>query len=477
MQTLIESVLKGLHYALRQLRRSPGFAVTVVLTLALGVGPLTAVFAVFQQVMLKQLSLPDPRELVLLEEHSAYETGHSSTYGGSTDLYFTYPAYVALRDQAGNTRVLHGLAAAGMFSAKIVTDQDTDQTQGQIVSGNYFHLLGVQAVLGRVLRPEDDRPGDPSPVAVLTNSQDADGLTVAGYVPHGKELSPDQNWIIPDFFSTLGIPLLRGRSFNDSDNPGTQFVAIVDQAFVQHYYGGDSAKALAGHFGFGDARPDVAIVGIVPTVHVQSLSSMPRVPFVYLPFAQTYTMAGLPAHRSYAANFYVRTSGDPAKLAADVHALVHRVDRTLPVTDLTTMQDQFEHDFGDTRAMTVLTLLMGALALVLAGVGMYGVLAFLVATRRRESGVRIAVGAGRRQVVALVLRQVARLAGTGIVGGAALTWIIMRLSASRMAALNLGPSWLYALPPLAVTVVAIAAALAPARQATLVDPAEVLRAE
>ena len=161
----MSTIFQDLRYALRQLRRSPGFALLAVLTLALGIGPASAVFAVFRQVLLQEMPVANPSELVMLSEHSGFETGLFSSYGGSRDLYFAYPAFRTLRDHAAGS--LRGLAAAALFPAKIVSVNDADQTKGQLVSGNYFSLLGVRPILGRLLTPEDDREGSPNPVAVL----------------------------------------------------------------------------------------------------------------------------------------------------------------------------------------------------------------------------------------------------------------------------------------------------------------------
>jgi ABC-type antimicrobial peptide transport system permease subunit len=127
--------------------------------------------------------------------------------------------------------------------------------------------------------------------------------------------------------------------------------------------------------------------------------------------------------------------------------------------------------------MAVLTVAMGSLALLLAAVGMYGVLAFLVAARRQEIGLRMAVGASRGRVVALILRQVSRLAVHGILSGALLTWLALRLLAGRLTTLHTGPLWLYALPPIAIALAALGAAMMPAQRAASVNPIEALRTE
>ena len=158
---------RDFRYALRQLRRSPGFTFTAVLTLALGMGVNTSIFTVFNQVLLRTMPVRAPGELVLLKEHSRYETGTLNSWGGDPEMYFAYPAYQALRD--GGT-ALESLAVSAVSSANIVTAKDADKVKMQLVSGNYFTLLGVQPVLGRLLTPSDDVYHEGRAVAVLSEN-------------------------------------------------------------------------------------------------------------------------------------------------------------------------------------------------------------------------------------------------------------------------------------------------------------------
>src|SRR4029077_19718278 len=158
---------QDLRHAFRQLQKSPGVTLAATLMLALGVGVSTAIFAVFYQVLLRTMPVRDPSELVVLREFSRYETGHLDIWGGDQEMSFPYPAYQALRD--GN-QSLGGLAASTIAPATIVTTQSTDRSLAQHVSGNYFTLLGVQPVLGRLLVPDDDRSNAGRNVAVLSES-------------------------------------------------------------------------------------------------------------------------------------------------------------------------------------------------------------------------------------------------------------------------------------------------------------------
>ena len=162
----MQLLLRDFRLAVRQLRRSPGFTFTAVLTLALGMGVNTSIFTVFNQVLLRTMPVRAPGELVLLQEHSRYETGTLNTSGGEEQTYFAYPAYQALRD--GN-HVLEGLAVTTVRSATLITAKDADRAKMQLVSGNYFTLLGVQPVQGRLLTPSDDVYHEGRAVAVLSD--------------------------------------------------------------------------------------------------------------------------------------------------------------------------------------------------------------------------------------------------------------------------------------------------------------------
>src|SRR5579862_972011 len=144
IEGLVMTIWNDLRYALRQLRKSPGFALTAVLTLALGIGVNAAVFTVFSKVLLHTMPVQKPGELVMLEAHSQYDTGALSTQGGDEHLYFSYPAYKYLHD---NNHVLDGLSAAMLGSANLVGPQEADRVNMQLVTGNYFNVMGLRPVV------------------------------------------------------------------------------------------------------------------------------------------------------------------------------------------------------------------------------------------------------------------------------------------------------------------------------------------
>src|ERR1035441_8272898 len=685
--TPMQILLRDFRYALRQLRRSPAFTLTVVLTLALGMGVNTSIFTVFNQVLLRTMPVRAPSELVLLQEQSRFETGTLNTNGGDPEMYFAYPAFQTLRD--GNS-VLEGLSASAVMAANLVTAKDADKVKMQLVSGNYFALLGVRPVLGRLLIPADDvyhegRPvavlsenywrahfgGDPSilnrwlnligrvspgvtraqaeaqlntlwwnwrrdvlkirehnipdrkswmethlsvseggrgmpllegslgqpikvletmalvvlliacgnvtnlllakavrkhselavrgalgasrrqifqqvlaeglllglmgaasglllgwvslrlllrmvpgtntlrevlaapmnwPViamctalgvltslifsvapAVLSTRTDlldglrsesrtiiggsgrlrnvlvageialslvlltsatvfswslyqlrntklgyatdqmltfrvdaspgksgaqvrndyasivesirrqpavysvayaaeglidgdemGDSITLAGYGGREDDPNPDQNWVTSGFFSTIKVPLLAGREFSEQDSATSQKVAIVDEAFVQHYYGGDVEKALHGVFVFGGrsrGKPEIQIVGVIPTIRATSVTSAPGVPFLYLPYEQSYSPDDSD-RRNHPASFYISTNNDPVQLVSAIRSLVRGIDRNLPITGLGTMEENIHGTIFEKQMVSTLSIVMGGLALVLAAIGL-----------------------------------------------------------------------------------------------------------
>jgi putative ABC transport system permease protein len=837
---------RELRYALRQLRRSPAFTFTAVLTLALGMGVNTSIFTVFNQVLLRTMPVRAPGELVLLQEHSRYETGTLNTSGGDPEMYFAYPAYQALRD--GN-KALEGLAVSAVSQANVVTAKDADKVKMQLVSGNYFTLLGVQPVLGRLLTPSDDIyhegravavlsdsywhahfGGDPSilnqemqingspfaivgivrheglmdgspsaiflpvamegavtpgkadvlsdplnrwlnligrlspgltrpqaeaqlnplwwnwrrdvlkirehkipdrkgwlethlsvteggrgipllegrlgqPIKILetmalvvlliacgnvtnlllakavrkhselavrgalgasrrqifqqvlaeglllglmgaasglllgwvslrlllrmvpaTNSwrdvlavhfdwriivvctavgaltsliftvapailsmradlidglrsesrtiiggsgrvrnvlvageialslvlltgatvfswslyqlkntrlgyatdhmitfrvdaspgksgaqvrneyasivdsirrqpgvysvayaaeglvdgdEMGDNISVVGYSGREDDPNPDQNWITFGFFSTIKVPLLAGREFSEQDSVTSQKVAIVDEAFVKQYYGGTVEKALHGVFRIGgrsQAKPDIQIVGVIPTIRATSVTSAPGVPFLYLPYAQSYS-ADDSDRRNHPASFYISTNNDPVQLISTVRSLVRDPDRNLPITGLGTMEEHMNGAIFEKQMVSTLSIVMGGLALVLAAIGLYSLLAFVVTQRTHEIGIRMALGAHRHHVFGLVAKRVGWLLLAGLGAGSLAGWAGLRILASRDASLAYPPAWLFGITGVILMGLMLLAAALPARRAASIDPMQALRSE
>jgi len=154
----MESLLQNLRYALRQLRKYPGFTAIAVLTLAVGIGANAAIFSLVDQVILKQLPVEEPDRLVQLKFVGS-DTGHTDSYGGASEVYFSYPMYRDLRDQ---NSVFSGMLAMFPKQVGIQWKNASSLVNSELVSGNYFSLLGVKPALGRLLQPDDSATGGAS---------------------------------------------------------------------------------------------------------------------------------------------------------------------------------------------------------------------------------------------------------------------------------------------------------------------------
>jgi len=313
---------------------------------------------------------------------------------------------------------------------------------------------------------------------LLTGNSHGSNVTVKGYANTEKNSNTNSDAISSDFFATMQVPLLGGREFNAQDTLASPKVAIVDETFVKHYFGGDARKALGQEFGFGsgNVKTDIQIVGVVPSIRSKELKQSSGLPFIYRPYDQTYQNDGK-SHGSHPASFYVRTNGDPAALAGTLHSMVRRLDQDIPMPDFETMDERISSSIFETTLMAQLASVMGGLALALAAIGLYGVLAFAVAQRTREIGIRIALGADKGNISKLVLRQVSALVAGGLVAGLGFAFVAFKTFQSKEVNLFGAPVWLYCGAGFSLILVMLAASYLPARRASRVDPMRALRAE
>jgi predicted permease len=267
----------------------------------------------------------------------------------------------------------------------------------------------------------------------------------------------------------MKIPLLAGREFRESDAATSPKVAIINEKLARHYFAG--RNPLGWHVipgGEKNAKPDIEIVGIVrDSKHNDSRDEIS--PFVYMPYTQRKSLGH--------ATFYVRTSQDPVLTATLLRKTVARLDPNLPVFGLMTLTDQVnDTNFGD-RVMAFLSMCMGGLAALLAALGLYGVMAYMVARRTREIGIRMALGASRESVAWMVLREVMRLTLVGLFVGLVGALIAGHFAESQLFGVKAySPLILGATAALLIAVAALAGSL-PARRAARVQPMIALRYE
>jgi predicted permease len=279
------------------------------------------------------------------------------------------------------------------------------------------------------------------------------------------------NAVSPGFFRTLGVGLVAGRDFGPQDETGqepTQPVrraAIVNESFVKKYLQGvDPLGARIGIGAFPDTRAETPIVGVVKTFHYRGLRDAEEQAF-------------FPASRPTGSAFYVRTRMDSRASLASIRSAVRTIDPRLPVLDLRTVDDQLDRVLLTERMLATLASAFAVLATLLAVIGLYGVMSFVVARRTREIGIRVALGASRRAAIGLVLRDAGALIAAGVAAALPATWALGRLVQSQL--FGVQPMDLATLAGAAalVVLVALGATAVPARRASSVNPVEALRAE
>jgi putative ABC transport system permease protein len=285
----------------------------------------------------------------------------------------------------------------------------------------------------------------------------------------GQLLGTNVKPVTPGFFKTMGIPQLTGRDFANLDTLESPQVAIVSNTLVRQAFPGEDpiGKRLNVSIGSAPGGMNVEIVGVVADITMVTLDGTTG-PAVYIPHTQ------LPIG---VMTFVVRTSLDPASLTPSVAAAVHAVDATLPLADVATMETVVDATLARPRAVSTLLMVFAVIALVLAGVGVYGVMAYSVSQRTQEIGVRMALGATTQSVFRMMIGQSMRQVALGIVIGLmAAAWLSQFLTAMLFQTERLDP-WTFALTAAVLSTVAAIASFVPARRGMRVAPVEALRAE
>jgi putative ABC transport system permease protein len=266
------------------------------------------------------------------------------------------------------------------------------------------------------------------------------------------------------YFSTMGIPLLRGRDFSAQDNEGAPLALIVNEAFERRYF--EAADALGKRVSFRGANgPWSEVIGVVGNTKYRTLGEGTRT-LVYMPLAQNHE-TGMTLH--------IRTMGNPTSVASSVRHEVQALDQNLPVTNLQPLSEVLSGSLFAARMGAVLLAVFGGLALLLAAVGLYGVMSYAVSRRTREIGIRMALGAGTGNVLRLVLKEGMMLVGGGVVTGLLVAAAVTRLLATFLYGVSPLDATTFVAIPLVLALVALLANYLPARRATKVDPMEALR--
>jgi predicted permease len=306
-------------------------------------------------------------------------------------------------------------------------------------------------------------------VPVLAGDNWGNSLVVEGF-----EAGPDTNTsasfngVGPGYFRTMGIPLMGGREFTRADAFGAPKVAVVNQAFAKKFNLG--ANPIGKRFGLGgpNAKPDIEIVGFVQDAKYSDVKrEVP--PQYFLPYRQE--------ERLGFGYVYIRTATEPESMLSAVTAKMRELDSNLPVSDVKTMETQIRENVSQDHIISTLSLAFAALATVLAAIGLYGVLAYTVAQRTREFGLRMALGADGGAVRGMVMKQVVKMAIVGGVIGMIIAVAVGRLAQSILFELEGHDPMVLTASSIALGLVALGAGFIPAMRASKIDPMNALRYE
>lgn len=277
----------------------------------------------------------------------------------------------------------------------------------------------------------------------------------------------------PGYCETLGVPLLLGREIGPRDTPASQKIAVVNQAFVQRFFQGQSPIGKRFHYGDDDdpeRGEDVEIVGVIGDIKYESAKEA-ALPTGYRPILQVQDPD------AYSSSLHIRSVGDPGNIAPAVRQAIAEVDDKLPISDVRTLREQLAGRLDQEKLIAQLVSFFGLLALLLACIGLYGVMAHGVVRRTKEIGIRMALGAERRSIIWMVLRETLVLILLGVAIGVPAAIGAGRLVASQLFGLSVIDPVTLGGATFILTVIAVLAGLLPARKASQVNPLIALRYE
>jgi predicted permease len=307
-------------------------------------------------------------------------------------------------------------------------------------------------------------------VPVLENNEWDNWVTIDTYRPKTGELPhPHVNFVSPDYFKTMQITMLAGRDFRPTDVLAAPLVCIVNDAFAKRYFG--TTNAIGHRIGMGidpATKTDVTIVGVVRSTKYENMrEEIPRE--VFQPYQQQQYVNGMTA--------YLRTAQNPETVFAEARKRVHDLDPNIPVFKMITLERQMENSLVTEGLVATLSSGFGVLATLLAALGLYGVMAFTVTRRTREIGIRMAIGAARRDVLWLVMREVLFLLAAGIIIALPVSWALTQSARSQLYGIQPTDPLSIAIATVVIAAVTVAAGYMPARRATRVDPMNAVRYE
>jgi predicted permease len=295
-------------------------------------------------------------------------------------------------------------------------------------------------------------------------------VAVEGYsAKAGEWIDPHMNFVSPGYFKTMEVPVMVGRDFDMRDDVSSMKVAIVNEKFAKKYLGG--VNAIGRHIGMGGdpgTKTDITVIGVVRDTKYESLRDEMPIE-LYRPYRQMEFVTGM--------NAYIRTERDPQELFETMRKKAVELDSNVPVADMITLEKQMEVSLLTERLVASLSTAFALLATLLAGIGLYGVMAYTVARRTREIGIRMALGAFSGSVVWLVMREVFLLLGIGMLIGLPTAWGLSRFVQAQLYGMTPNDPMTVVLAVVGIASVAAMAGFVPARKATRIDPMRALRWE
>ncbi|HET6975503.1 MAG TPA: ABC transporter permease [Pyrinomonadaceae bacterium] len=308
--------------------------------------------------------------------------------------------------------------------------------------------------------------------APMSGSRRSSSLKLPGYTPRpGEDLVVQDMLTGPKYAETLGIPLLRGREISIRDTASAPRVAVVNSAFAEHYF--KDQNPIGRQFSFDDETDNGApleIIGVIGDIKDDDARGQTE-PTVYRPILQVQDQS------AYSATIFIRTQSDPSTLTGQVRQTINQADDKLPMFGVTTLHEQLYSSLSTDRLIAQLVSFFGALALILACIGLYGVMAHGVARRTNEIGIRMALGARGSNIAWMILRETLYLVLAGLLIGVPAALVGARLIATQLFGLSPTDPLTLIGASLVLTIVALLAGYLPARRASRVNPLRALRYE